>query len=118
MENIIIIGILILIAVLALLRAKKHFKGGGCCGSGSNTIRTHKVLSAPVIGKKYLTIQGIHCENCEARIENALNRLEGVACHVHHKQATISYSQEISNDVLRDTIEKLGYQVTEIRTES
>ncbi len=118
MENIIIIGILVLIAVLALLRARKHFKGGGCCGSGSNTIRTHKQLNDPVIGKKVLTIEGIHCENCEARIENAVNRLDGVTCRVHRKQAIISYSQDISDNVLRDTIEKLGYQVTEIHADT
>ena len=116
MENYIIIGILLVILVFAVLRAKKHFKGGGCCGSGSNTIRDKKSLTAPKIGEKVLTIEGMHCENCEIRVENALNRLDGVACKVNLKKKTavVSYSEEISDELLKETVERLGYQVTQI----
>lgn len=118
MENYIIIGILLVILVLAILRAKKHFKGGGCCGSGSNTIRDKKTLTAPKIGETVLTIEGMHCENCEIRVENALNRLDHVACKVSWKKKTavISYSEEVSEELLKDTVERLGYQVTQIHT--
>lgn len=116
MGDTIVIIILIAVAALALLRARKHFKGGGCCGSGSKTIRTHKKLDAPAIGEKRLTIEGMHCENCQARIENAINRLEGVACQVNlrRKIATVSYSREISDEELGQLVEKLGYKVTNI----
>lgn len=117
MENAIIIGILLVVIVLALLRAKKHFSGGGCCGSGSTTIRSRKTLSDPKLGEKVLTVEGMHCENCEIRVENALNRLDGVACRVNlrKKTAIVSYSAEVSDALLKETVEKLGYQVTEIR---
>lgn len=117
MGNTIIIIILVAVAALALIKTRKHFQGGSCCGSGGNTIRTHKKLDAPAIGKKTLSIDGIHCENCQARIENTLNRLDGVACQVnlHKKTATVSYSREISNQELKERIEKLGYTVTDIR---
>ena len=117
MQDYIIIGVLAAIGVLALLRAKKHFSGGGCCGSGSHTIRDKKALTAPKIGEKTLTIEGMHCENCEIRVENALNRLEHVACKVSWKKKTaiVSYSSEISEALLRDTVEAMGYQVTAIR---
>ena len=117
MENYIIIGILLVIIVVAILRAKKHFKGGGCCGSGGTTIREKKKLSDPKIGEKVMVIEGMHCENCEIRVENALNRLDGVACKVNLKKktATISFSREVSDVLLKETVEKLGYQVTEIR---
>lgn len=116
MENLIIVLIMAVILVLALLRAVKHFRGGGCCGSGSSTIRTKKTLTAPKLGEKTLTIEGMHCENCEARVENGLNRIDGVACKVNlrKKTATVSYSVEISDGQLREAVEKLGYQVTEI----
>lgn len=91
MGNTIVIMILIAVAALALLRTRKHFKGGGCCGSGSNTIRTQKKLTGTVIGQKTLTIEGMHCENCQARIENAINRIDGVACQVNLRKKPPPY---------------------------
>ena len=117
MDNVIIIVVLLVILVLALLRMKKHFKGGGCCGSGSNTIRSTKKLTEPKIGEKVLTVEGMHCENCQARVENAVNRLDGVVCKVNLKKktATVSYSTEVSDEALKNAIEKLGYKVTRIQ---
>lgn len=116
MQNYIITGILLVIVGFAVFRAGKHFKGGGCCGSGSRTIRDKKVLTAPKIGEMVLTIEGMHCENCAIRIENALNRLDGVLCKVNHKKktATVSYSTEPSRTQLTEIVEQLGYQVTAV----
>lgn len=116
MQNYVIITIVVIIAVVALLRVKKHFKGG-CCGSAGGTIRDKKTLPGPKLGEKVLTIEGMHCVNCEIRVENALNHLEHAACHVNlkKKNATVSYSAEIPDEVLRQTVEKLGYQVTKIQ---
>lgn len=116
MTDIVILVLVLLIAVLALLRSKKHFKGG-CCGSGSNTIRSRKTLTDPKIGEKVLTVEGMHCGNCQARVENALNRLDGVACLVNLKKktATVTYSREVTDAELKDPLEKLGYRVTQIR---
>lgn len=117
MENTIIICILLAIIVVAIFRVKKHFKGGGCCGGGSRTIRDRKTLDGPKLGEKTLVIEGMHCENCEIRVENALNRLEGVACKVSWKKKTavVAYREEISDEVLKHTVEALDYQVLEIR---
>ena len=117
MENAIIIGILLVILVLALLRTKQHFKGGGCCGSGGNTIRSAKQLTEPKLGEKVLTVEGMTCENCQARVENAINRIDGAACRVNlrKKTATVSYSAPVSDELLKTTVEKLGYRVTGIR---
>lgn len=116
MEDYIIIGIILCIIVLALLRVKKHFRGG-CCSSGSNTIRDKKTLSAPQIGEKIMRIEGMHCENCAIRVENALNRLDGVLCRVNLKKklATVSYSKEVADEVLKETVEKIGYTVASIQ---
>jgi len=117
MENLIIIGILCVSVLIAVFRAMKHFKGGGCCSGGSNTIRDKKIMTAPKLGEKTLVIEGMHCENCEIRVQNALNRLEGAVCTVslRKKTAVVSYSAEIADSLLRETVEKLGYQVVEIR---
>lgn len=116
MENYIIIGILLVAITAAIFHIKKHFKGGGCCGSGSNTIREKKTLNAPKLGEKNMVIEGMHCENCQIRVENALNRLENVVCKVNLKKktATVSYSAEVPDGLLKETVEKMGYKVTEI----
>lgn len=116
MENYIIIGILLIIVLIAIFRAKKHFKGGGCCGSGSSTIKSKKTLTEPKLGERILNIEGMHCENCQTRIENALNRLDGVVCSVNlrRKIATVSYSTEVSDANLKEIVENLGFTVTGI----
>ena len=116
MDDLIIILMIAAILALALLRARKHFKGGGCCGSGSNTIRSKKTLKEPKLGEKTLIIEGMHCENCQIRVENGLNRIDGVACRVNlrKKTATVAYSAEVPDHLLKETVEKLGYQVTKI----
>lgn len=115
MTNIVIILILVAFVILALRRARKHFHGG-CCGSGSNTIRTHKTLSEPIIGTKVLRIEGMHCENCQTRVENAIDHLDHAACRVNLRKgtATVSYSAEIPDELLRQSVERLGYTVTDI----
>lgn len=117
MGDAIIIVILLIIVAVALVRTKKHFKGGGCCGSGSNTIRIAKQLTEPKLGQKVLTVEGMHCENCQARVENSLNRLDGVACVVNLKKktATVSFSREVLDAELKAPLERLGYQVTAIQ---
>lgn len=112
----IIIAILLVIILLAVLRAVKHFRGGGCCGSGGGTIRDKKTLSGPQIGEKLMHIDGMHCVNCEIRVQNALNHLEGVACRVSWKKKTavVAMSCDIPDETLKATVEKLGYRVNGI----
>ena len=115
MENASIIAILLVLVVIALLRVRKHFKGG-CCG-GSSVVRIKKKLDGPIINRKELVIEGMHCENCAARVENALNRMDGVSCRVNlrKKTAEVSCSAEVSAETLKKAVEELDYRVTAIR---
>lgn len=117
MGDLIIIGILAVVVLLGVLHMGKHFRGGGCCGSGSNTIRTKKTLTEPTLGRFTMTVEGMRCENCQARVENALNRLDGVVCLVNlrRKTAEVSYSRPFSQEEARSIVEKLGYSVTRIQ---
>lgn len=116
MGNVIILTILLAMVVLAVNSGRKHFKGsGGCCGGGGEE-RPHKKLEEPAIGQRVLSVEGMHCESCQARIEKAIDRLDGVVCktNLHKKTATVTYSQPVSDDTLKEIVEKLGYRVTEI----
>lgn len=114
--NIIIIGILVIVAAFALSSTIKHFKGqGGCCGGGGS-VKEYKELDAPKIGEKCILIEGMHCENCQNRVEHAINKIEGAVCKVNlkKKKATVSYSREIQEEELRNVVTGLGYEVKAI----
>ena len=116
MGNVIILAILLVMVVLAVNSGRKHFKGsGGCCGGGGEE-RPHKKLEEPAIGQRVLSVEGMHCESCQARIEKAIDRLDGVVCktNLHKKTATVTFSQPVSDDTLKEIVEKLGYRVTDI----
>lgn len=66
--------------------------------------------------KKIMTIEGMSCGHCSARVEKTLNALDGVTATVNleTKQATIIMEQECSDDVLKQVVEEQGYTVTAI----
>lgn len=115
MENLVIVLIVAAVVVAGGLSMKKHFgKKGGCCSSG--TFREKKKL-AHIAGKKTAVIEGMMCENCEARVERYLNEIPGAAARANHKKkcAIISYESTIDEQAIRNAVEKAGYTVTDIR---
>ena len=63
-----------------------------------------------------LDVQGMHCEKCSNRVTEAVNDIPGVAGVVNLKKGivTVSYEQEVSDEHIKDRIERHGYTVTEI----
>lgn len=116
MEDALLVGILLLLLTLALLRVKKHFRGG-CCSGGSAVLRDEKTLSEPIIGQFSLRVSDMHCQNCQNRIENALNGLDGVLCRANWRKKTVAvyYSREFSVDEAVRVVEELGYHADGIR---
>ena len=57
------------------------------------------------------------CEHCKNRVENALNRLEGVSAKVNLKKKTavVSMEKEVEDMQLQKTVEQAGYKVIQIR---
>lgn len=66
---------------------------------------------------KTMVIEGMSCGHCSARVEKALNSIEGVAATVDLTSgtATISLTQSVSDDVLRNAVTDAGYTVVAIR---
>ena len=58
-----------------------------------------------------LTIGGMTCASCAARIERRLNKLEGVTATVNYatEKARVTYADGVSPDDLFATVEKAGY---------
>lgn len=121
MATIIIVLILIVIVLFAFRGSFGHFKGeGGCCGGGGGTIEEEtKVLEHPIIGRKIVHVEGMHCENCKNSIERQINRIEGASCTVDLKKniAVISYDRNIDEESIRNTLKRLDFGVAGIETE-
>ena len=66
---------------------------------------------------KILTVEGMHCAHCSARVENALKELSGVSAKVDlsAKTATVTMKKEHTDDELKKVVEELGFNVTEIK---
>lgn len=64
--------------------------------------------------EKVLKIEGMMCPHCEAHVKKALEALDGVkeARPSHEKkEAVVILEKDVSDEVLRSTVEKEGYKV-------
>ena len=83
MANYVIMAVLAVVVLLAARSALRHFRGeGGCCGGGSPSTPTFKTPDATMTKHFMIDIRGMKCENCAAKVQNALNQLEGVSARV------------------------------------
>ncbi|MBO5474083.1 MAG: heavy-metal-associated domain-containing protein [Lachnospiraceae bacterium] len=116
MANVIIIALLAAIAVYAVISSRRHFKGeSGCCGGGGGDIAIKKKLEHEKLGEYVIHIEGMTCNNCRIRVENAVNKLDGVCAKVSlkKKQAVVSYDREVSKEEIIKAVRAAGYQVNE-----
>ena len=116
MDNYIIIGVIVVIAFLALRTIVKRRGRKGCCGSGSDYKPRKKKLKN-VIATKIFVVDGMHCEKCANRVTEVVNDITGVAGVVNLKKGivTVSYQQEVADEQIKARIERVGYTVAEIR---
>ena len=65
---------------------------------------------------KTMKIEGMSCGHCSARVEKALNAIDGVSAAVdlESKTASITLQKEVSDDILRKAVEDAGYDVVSL----
>ncbi|MBQ6887457.1 MAG: heavy metal translocating P-type ATPase [Lachnospiraceae bacterium] len=87
----------------------------------SNALRIKRFKEdKPVFGKKKadveMVVEGMSCGHCSARVEEALNGLDGVKAEVNLKKKTayVTLESEVSDETLKATVENAGYSVTKI----
>ena len=113
--------ILLLLAggfAIALRAAVAHFRGqGGCCGGGGACVppEPDKALG-PVVFRRTLELDGLHCMNCVNRVARALNAIPGVAADVtlDPQRARVRADREVPGDVLRKAVEDEGFRVVSL----
>ena len=68
--------------------------------------------------KKTLSIDGMMCEHCRSHVEKALSAVDGVTSvdvSLENKNAVVSLSKDVSNDVLTAAVTEAGYTVTDCK---
>lgn len=116
-STIVIVVILAVILFFAVKNSIPHFRGeGGCCGgSGKEKLIKPSKLER-IIATKVIKIEGMRCENCNRRVQNALNQLDGVNAKVYgdRAKAVVKLGRDIEDIELEKAVTDLGYRVISI----
>ena len=69
-----------------------------------------------IVMTKVLTVEGMMCAHCQAHVEKALNAIDGVEAKVNleAKNATVTLSRDVPDDVLKNAVTEAGYEVVSI----
>ena len=116
--SIVFLGLLILFAAW---KTANHFqKGGGCCGEheqsqGKTGAQDRNKAHYP--WEVTVKIGGMTCENCAAKVENALNQLDGVWAKVSisSHSARVLCKTPPDEASLRQAVQQAGYVVTRVQ---
>ncbi len=117
MENAIVVLILIVIAagiVWYLVRAKK--RGETCigCPSAKQCVgHCGCENEADALCEKTFKVDGMHCEHCKSRVEQAVNDIPGVIGKVDLEKGELAvrYTAEVADDVIKSAIANAGFTV-------
>ena len=120
MSDTIIVIIIVAAAIIGgTIYIVRHMqgKGGGCCGgSAPSHAALSKKLTQPVIAKKIIKIEGMHCNHCKNAVESAIAQIDGAIAPVdlENKQACVELDRAVSNDVLQSAVTDAGFTVISI----
>lgn len=119
--NVALFGIVAAIILYAfyktIARAKK---GSACCSEHETAIKRTGVSDRDKSHYPYevtADITGMICDNCAARVENALNRIEGIwaVVSVDSKKAKILSKYPIDEYTLKEAVIREGYGISEVQ---
>ena len=116
-STIIIVVILVVILFFAVKNAIPHVRGKGGCGEGSGKEKLiMRAKLEDVIATKVVKIEGMRCENCHRRVQNALNSIDGVNAKVNgdKAEAVVKLGRDIDDNEIKKAVTDMGYKVTSI----
>jgi copper ion binding protein len=66
--------------------------------------------------KKIIEIKGMSCGHCQARVEKALNEIDGVEAKVELKKnrAVVTLTKEVDDNTLSNAVTEAGYEVVSV----
>ena len=116
------IGILVAAVVLAALcmSVRRLTRGGGCCGGREAQVRRLRPSRGRYRYRASLRVEGMVCQNCARRVENALNALPGVSARVSLPDhlAAVRTVDPPDLDALTAAVRRAGYAALDARVVS
>lgn len=67
---------------------------------------------------KTMIVEGMSCGHCTARVQKALEAVEGVASvemSLEEKSAVVALDREVPEEALKEAVTEAGYEVVEIK---
>ena len=120
MENVVLIAVIAAVVAVGVWQTLRRVqgKGGGCCGGGGSCAPKKKRLPH-VMGEKTFRVEGMTCAHCQARVEEAVNDIQGAAGRANWKKGllTVQYAQPVDDAVIRQKVERAGYHITGFASE-
>ena len=111
----VIICLLILLMVLFGIKSYSKKLKSGCCGGGDvpEKRRREGANSAHYAYHQIAIVEGMTCEHCAQRIENAFSELDGVYARVRlaKKNADIYSQAPLEESTIRRVVAQAGYTV-------
>ena len=120
METAIILIIIAAICAYSIFRyVRKLTRGGGCCGERDPREKRVKVEDKDPSHYPYhlnLQLDGMTCQNCVRRVENALNSIDGVWASVslEGQTALVRLKTPPDEQLIRQTVRNAGYAVLKV----
>lgn len=111
--------VLLIIAAIGVYSVKKYRDNMryGCCSGGGYKEKKKSVADKNTEHYPYtstLVIEGMTCKNCSTRVENYLNKEEGIWAQVDLKQNTalVRMKTQRTEEELAGIVKRAGYTVT------
>ena len=117
------VGIIVILGCLTGWAVKKIMQksqtGGGCCDTHEGAVKRISALDRKKGNYPYrveLLIGGMTCDNCAARVENALNALPDTWAKVDisENRAVVLLKSKPDENTLRKAVRNAGYVVMNI----
>ena len=112
MKNYIIIAIVLVIIGVGVFNTVRNLASKkSCCSSGDYKPKKKKL--SDIKYTKTFRVEGMHCDHCKGRVEETVNDIKGVAGRVDLKKGelTVSYAEEVDDEVIISHIERIGYRI-------
>lgn len=121
MGNVIVILIVAGLAAFAgVTIVRRNRSGGGCCGEHEqmpDRVRASDLNKAHYPFHVHAAVDGMTCDRCARRVENALNSMDGVYATVDigHHTASIRTKTPPDEKILRAAVQAAGYVLHDFR---
>ena len=116
MSKIIVTAVFTALGALALRAVIRHLRGESGCCDDNELLPPRKKLKGVKIGTKIVHLRGMHCAQCQRRVEVLLEAIDGAAAEADlaQQQAVVSMSRVVADEEIRSALQGSGYVVTEI----